>query len=62
MSETIGEVDEEGYYPLVTYQNEQSWDMEQMINVLRDPELESKVVEYDDKQVRVLIRHPYEGL
>ena len=58
----IGGVDEGGFYLLLTYENKDPEDTEAMLGVLCNPEVDSKVKDYDDNHVEVIVRLDLEGL
>ena len=58
----IGGVDEEGFYLLLTYETKDPEDTDEMLSVLYNPEVDSKVKSYDDNYVEVIVRLDMEAL
>jgi hypothetical protein len=58
----ISGVDEEGFYLLLTYETKGPEDTDEMLSVLYNPEVDSKVKGYDDDHVEVIVRLDLEGV
>ena len=58
----ISGVDEEGFYLLLNYETKDSEDMDEMLSVLYNPEVDSKVKGYGDDHVEVIVRLDLEVL
>jgi hypothetical protein len=58
----ISGVDEEGFYLLLTYETKDPEDTDEMLSVLYNPEVDSKVKGYDDDHVEVIVRLDLEGV
>jgi hypothetical protein len=54
--------DEEGFYLLLTYETKDPEDTGEMLSVLYNPEVDSKVKGYDDDHVEVIVRLDLEGV
>ena len=58
----ISGVDEEGFYLLLIYETKVPEDTGEMLSVLYNPEVDSKVKGYDDDHVEVIVRLDLEGV
>ena len=58
----ISGVDEEGFYLLLTYETKDPEDTDEMLSVLYNPEVDSKVKGYDDDHIEVIVRLDLEGV
>jgi hypothetical protein len=58
----ISGVDEEGFYLLLTYETKDPEDTDEMLSVLYNPEVDSKVKCYDDDHVEVIVRLDLEAV
>lgn len=57
MIKSVGGVDHRGDFLLrVTFDNQDPEDMDEMKRILRDPETDTTVENYDEDQVEVLVR------
>lgn len=51
-----GKVDEEGrFYFLHVFKNNDSEDMDEMMKLYRDEELDPKIIDYDEYEVKLII-------